>query len=249
MTYSTFPRDFRMLAGNTTKRTWNGPLPVPPRSLWTDADMTQEALAEKAIGFNCLHYDLGWNEGALNVSWIRDKEFLDAFCYDGLRAEILFPSCWDGIHLDSKNHRDHVRYPRLLESGLCPDSHPVYLPILFYEVVWMTQQFRDLPGRYVFSNGDPTGFGYHADFMAAWEDEALDAVAVDPSCTDQNIIEPTTNGQIELCSSLNVQSPEEAAQCRLMLPPELDHEVVYGELDGLPGNVPIVGFRHDPRLK
>jgi hypothetical protein len=28
-----------------------------------------------------------------------------------LRAEVFFPSCWDGVNLDSSNHKDHVSQP------------------------------------------------------------------------------------------------------------------------------------------
>ena len=236
-----------MVAGNSTKRSRNGPYPVPPRSEWVEADMTQEALAEKAIGFNCLHYAAGWNEGTFNITWIRSKPFIDAQCLDGLRAEILFPSCWDGVRLDSTDHQDHLRYPSHLESGICPITHPVYLPILFYEVVWNTPEVRDFSGRFVLSNGDPSGYGYHGDFLAAWADGVLEAAAADPSCTDQNVLQPTSDGQIERCAaSFTIQATEQAEACRLDLPPELKGERVDGILAALPGDVPMTGCQEDP---
>merc|ERR1712117_606769 len=52
-------------------------------------------------------------------------------CTGGIRAEVSFPSCWDGINLDSEpHHNSHVAY-RVgghWEGGPCPDSHPYMIP-------------------------------------------------------------------------------------------------------------------------
>lgn len=61
---------------------------------------------------------------------------------DGIRGQVFFPSCWDGINLDSTNHRDHVAYPiQNYNSGDCPSSHPVKLVSLFYEQIFSTGGF------------------------------------------------------------------------------------------------------------
>jgi len=60
------------------------------------------------------------------------------FC-DHIRTTITFPTCWDGVNLDSPDHKGHVAYPSVgtFEStGECPASHPVRLPQLMYEVMW-----------------------------------------------------------------------------------------------------------------
>ena len=38
--------------------------------------------------------------------------------------EVEFPQCWDGVHLDSADHKSHMAYP----NGGCPADHPVALP-------------------------------------------------------------------------------------------------------------------------
>lgn len=38
---------------------------------------------------------------------------------DRMRAETFFPSCWDGVNLDSDNHSSHVSYTPVL-------SHPQF---------------------------------------------------------------------------------------------------------------------------
>lgn len=234
-----------MLTGNPTKRTWNGPWPVPDQSSWGPADTTQAALMEKSIGFNCMSYFRSQkNEGTFEHPWIRDKTFTDAMCDNGLRAEIVFPSCWDGKNLDSANHRSHVAYPSVIHDGQCPPTHPVKLPIVFFETIYNTQAFKGVPGQYVMSNGDPTGYGYHADFFASWDDGVQEAVMVDKSCTGPGMV----SGHVEDCGAFRgrIQSLAEAATCKMELPQAIRNEKVTGLMDALPGNMPVTGVRHDP---
>lgn len=237
-----------MVAGTSAKRTWKGPWPVPDQSNWGPNDTTQDALAEKGLGFNCLNYPSGKNEGFMSYPYLREKSFIDEHCVDGVRAELMFPSCWDGKNLDSEDHKSHVAYPNLIQDGACPTSHPVFLPILFYETIWNTQAFKGIPGQFVFANGDPTGFGYHGDFIAAWKDGVLDNIRDDPTCTDHNLQHRTTDGLQEHCLAIanTIQTEDEAAQCLLNVPEALELEQVHGLIGSLPGGINITGVRHDP---
>ena len=232
-----------MLSGDTNKREWTGPWPVPDQSLWGAEDTTQDALQEKAMGFNCMNYEPGKNEPTFAYPWLRNKDFLDQNCINGVRAEIVFPSCWDGKNLDSEDHKSHTAFPSLIQDGICPDTHPIYLPILFYETIWQTNAFKGLPGRFVFANGDPTGYGYHADFIAAWDDGVQEQVRDDPRCTGLG-----TSGEVETCPVFQgkIQTQPEAASCKLTLDESIATEQTDGILKGLPGNVKIKGVRHDP---
>lgn len=97
-----------------------------------------------------------------------------------MRAQIFFPSCWDGVNLDSPDHKSHMAYPiQAYNTGDCPDTHPVHLISLFYEMVVQVEQFPYAPGSWVFSFGDETGLGLHADFQDGWEDKSLLQSAVD----------------------------------------------------------------------
>ncbi|KAK6372888.1 hypothetical protein LTR64_004807 [Lithohypha guttulata] len=241
--YSVFPKGLKMLSGNTAKRTWTGPWPPPAESFWGPEDTTQDALQEKALGFNCMNYEPGKNEPSFANPYMRSKSFLDANCKQGVRAEIIFPSCWDGKNLDSDDHKSHVAFPSLLQDGTCPKTHPIYLPILFYETIWNTQEFAGVPGQFVFSNGDPTGYGYHADFIAAWDDGIQEEVQQNTQCTSL-----LSDGQVESCPVFagHIQTKEEARQCVLNLPESLVDEQTDGFLDRLPGNVKITGVQHLP---
>lgn len=150
-----------MLSGTNERRTYTAgdpSQPDPEKSLWHSMGETdQDTLAQRALGFNCLNYGRA-PEGTLYRHYMPDKEYMDANCKDGLRLEIMFPSCWKGGDaLDSKNHKDHVAFPDLVMTGNCPSDFPVRLPSLMYEVIWNTNAFADRPGNFVFSNGDPTG--------------------------------------------------------------------------------------------
>jgi hypothetical protein len=69
-----FPDGLQMLTGNPFKRSYNSS---------SDNDA--------AIGFNCL---------GGNVEGETRKPYLPPYnCPDGLRAEIMFPSCWNGVSL------------------------------------------------------------------------------------------------------------------------------------------------------
>jgi hypothetical protein len=61
-------------------------------------------------------------------------------------ANLFSSTCWDGVNLDSPNHREHVAYPEsgTFESGgPCPASHPVRLPQILLETVWDTKAFNN----------------------------------------------------------------------------------------------------------
>ncbi len=93
----------------------------------------------------------------------------------GLRTQVLFPSCWNGVDLTSPDH-SHVVYPMgdNADNGPCPASHNVRLPTLFYEFVWgVHDDVNTGNSTWVFSNGDSIGYSFHADFIAAWEEDIL----------------------------------------------------------------------------
>ena len=90
-------------------------------------------------------------------------------CAGGIRTRLIFPSCSNG-QLDSPDHKSHMAYPSGIEGGECPPGFPVRHPTLLYESVWQTQQFDKMwpqqgSNPFVLSNGDPTGFGFHGDFV------------------------------------------------------------------------------------
>jgi hypothetical protein len=135
--------------------------------------------AQQAITFLCLDF---------NGKSVRYNELPPTSCPSGIRAQINFPSCWDGKNLDASDHKSHVAFPSGgPDSGTCSDpKYPITLPRIFLEVsvlsahlfsnelkkeqvYWGSVEFDKLRGQalnpsqpFVFANGDPTGYGYHA---------------------------------------------------------------------------------------
>lgn len=72
-----------------------------------------------------------------------DDQFLPKeVCPGGIRSVITFPTCWDGVNLDSPDHMSHLAYATgskandVGPTGKCPASHPVVIPQVMYEVMW-----------------------------------------------------------------------------------------------------------------
>jgi hypothetical protein len=226
-----FPPDFRMVAGNNSLRDFPYIQPDRQMSDWEASDKTQAALTAKAIGFNCLHYLSPLTpEGAMEFHYLRNKTFLDATCTDGVRFEIEFPSCWDGVRLDSEDHKSHILYPEYRMSGNCPDGFNVRTPVLFFETIWNTMDFVNQSGTFVIANGDTEGYGYHGDFYSGWNQTFL-----------QDAINTCLNlsGQAQDCHLFTRQNDSISTSCFLDMPAELRQENYQGLIPSLPGNVAI----------
>lgn len=147
-----------MIAGDTYQRNFTYPVPDAPKSDWSSnaSYIDQAFLRQAAIGFNCLHY-LEAPESSLYRHTLPDKAWTDANCPDGVRFELMFPSCWNGVDKDSDDHKSHVVYPSEVMTGNCPPGFETRLNSLFYETIWKTNYFPGRDGQFVISNGDTTG--------------------------------------------------------------------------------------------
>ncbi|KAJ5926718.1 hypothetical protein N7516_008491 [Penicillium verrucosum] len=224
-----FPDDFRMLAGDPFLRNFTWPVPDPPKSEWKGDQASQAALRQKALGFNCLNYQTT-AEDSLHRHFLPNKTYLDEHCTDGVRFELMFPSCWNGKDSDSDDHKSHVAYPSLVMDGTCPEGFETRLVSLFYETIWDTYAFKGVDGYFALANGDPTGYGYHGDFMQAWDSGVLQEAI--ETCTSET-------GVIDECKIFDIQSENEQRQCQFPIPSEIEDENCEMHDDGLPGGMPI----------
>ncbi|KAL4888595.1 hypothetical protein BDV59DRAFT_196323 [Aspergillus ambiguus] len=223
-----FPDGFRMIAGDPFLREFPWPIPDPPKSEWTGEQASQKALAQKAIGFNCLNYAKA-AEPSLGRHFLPNKTYLDEHCTDGVRFELMFPSCWNGKDVDTDDHQSHVRYPSLVMDGTCPEGFEHRIVSLFFETIWNTYAFKDKEGYFVLSQGDPTGFGYHGDFMHGWESGVLEKAV--QQCTNPS-------GEVADCPIFELQSDDEQQQCTFDIPDILKDEDVE-KCTGLPNGLAI----------
>jgi uncharacterized protein DUF1996 len=78
---------------------------------------------------------------------------------------ILFAPCWDGVRLDSADHRSHLAWPRGLD---CPPTHPVEVPFIGLHV-----RFPVLRITASWSLTSGTLDGAHGDFFNSWDQPTL----------------------------------------------------------------------------
>ncbi|KAF2258610.1 hypothetical protein CC78DRAFT_594412 [Lojkania enalia] len=172
----------------------------------------------------------------LNCAAPDAQSFPMGFCVGGIRTVITFPTCWDGKNLDSPDHKSHVTYATgskatdVGPTGKCPESHPVVIPQVMYEVLWDTRAFNnkdlwpeDGSQPFVWSTGDENGYSNHGDYVFGWKEDSL-----------QRAMNARCNG--DTCDVLKTQSSEEAMKCML---PRTVNEDIDGWLTTLPGS-PIV---------
>ncbi|KAK3073794.1 hypothetical protein LTR53_004318 [Teratosphaeriaceae sp. CCFEE 6253] len=224
-----FPEGFQMVAGNKNVRNFTGPFPDTDLSSWPTDPSDQFFLQQRALGFNCLNYQRD-PEPSLYRHQFPTKDYMDANCQDGLRLELAFPSCGNGS-MDSLDHKSHMKYPSLVKEGNCPEGYDTHYPFIFFETIWATNAFAGEDGQFVLSQGDPTGCGYHGDFIMGWESADFLQSALD-TCGNPS-------GDIQDCPLFNIQSDEEAAKCNFDMPKSLLDDDVFGPRDGLAVNIPL----------
>jgi hypothetical protein len=84
-----------------------------------------------------------------------------------LTMHVYFPSCWDGVNLDSADHKSHMAYPH---NSSCPADHPVPIAKLTEDIGY---DITNTSGVTLASGGTITG---HGDFMNGWTQSVLDAL-------------------------------------------------------------------------
>jgi hypothetical protein len=116
------------------------------RMLVGDAGLQERRGMQKQLCHRCLGAE--YDQGGAPCTGSDTVTLPEGFCGGGIRTTVTFPTCWDGKNIDSPDHKSHVAYPEVgtFEStGTCPESHPVHLPQLMYEVMWDVRVFL-LPG-------------------------------------------------------------------------------------------------------
>lgn len=86
-----------------------------------------------------------------------------------VQGDVTFPSCWDGVHLDSADHKSHMAYPDA--KGICPADHPVSVPQVGFELHY---DITGGPNDLFLSSGGI--YSFHGDFMNGWDNRAQNAL-------------------------------------------------------------------------
>jgi hypothetical protein len=144
--FDEFPEDFKMIIGDPMRRS--------------------EANDTANVKWAC--------HGADGGAAIFTKGFPKGFtsCKDGFAGEVTFPTCWNGQMLDPKNPIAHMAFADQPGTGIekCPSTHrKARFPTIFIEFWYDVSSFDGTYAKdqvpWVLSNGDPTGLGFHADFV------------------------------------------------------------------------------------
>jgi hypothetical protein len=125
---------------------------------------------------------------------------------DYLEASVTFPNCWDGVNLDSTNHKSHMTYADNDEA--CPSSHPVRLPRLVEALRFPTDAFLNkdltLASNVSWNGNDPNSeYKLHADALFAWDPATMDELiehCIQASIACEGVrddrLPPSMNGQL-----------------------------------------------------
>ncbi|KAF5325985.1 hypothetical protein D9611_000243 [Ephemerocybe angulata] len=226
-----FPKGFRMITGNPMLRARKAVDTTSPEAF--------------SLSFRCWEttgFTDASNSSPPGVGRYDTVNLPNKKCNGGIRANIFFPSCWNGKDLNPPDHSSHMAFFQgrvdtnagiILMNGNCPSTHPVRMPLLFFETAWDTAKFNDQwptdgSQPFVLSMGDPTGYGQHGDYVFGWEGNALQT-AMD-NCFD-------TLGLPDSCKQLTQQSDADMNNCRVNT--VVNERVEDSFLSALPGCNPI----------
>jgi len=125
--------------------------------------------------------------GSMNATTQQDHAYWDCFetggsrgasipnCAVGLHVvmSVVFPQCWDGVNLDSPDHKSHMAYPT--GSG-CPNSHPHPIPEISLNVKYLVRtENESTQWRLSSDNLElPPGYSAHADWFDGWDPTVRD---------------------------------------------------------------------------
>ena len=221
-----------MISGNPFSR---APVTLP----WTE-NLDPAKGPIQAISFVCPQSGTAnaWNS-SMSTSAGQGPNFPDQMCnglYSPLRYNVHFPSCIDeNAAIDDYLHNTAWPTSEGSASGKanCPEGF-THVPHLFVEAYWNSMDFTDwTPGQgqqpFVLSQGDPWGYGLHADFVSGWDTDVLN-----------NLISTCNAGGhgdgLDSCPNVQAYSGSPTTCTVASANPS---EVVTGTLNALPGCNPL----------
>lgn len=243
-----FPKGLQLVAGDATRR--SDPGSGGRQIITSNSDLGEPQPVQWTCPRDGNNFDSppSWptnSDGS--TAGVRDPNnkgsgtgFPDVTC-DGfaspLRADIHMPSCYNP-EAGLTNYKSNSAYPKSVSGGKvdCPEGW-IHVPHMFYEVYWDTLKFK---GRwtenqgtqpFVLSNGDVTGYGSHADFLASWDEDVL-----------QNLIDncDARHSGLHTCAGVTDNNNND---CKAETQNQVD-EVISGVLSKLPGDRQLQGWAY-----
>ncbi|KAL9006808.1 MAG: hypothetical protein Q9188_000419 [Gyalolechia gomerana] len=216
---SEFPQNFRMMSGDSYLRSDDGSFGSAGNQLnW----QCHGSGNQRATGF-----PKGFTSCSGNY-------------VGGLAATMRFPSCWNGQDFNPAQPMAHMAFP-INQDGMagCPEGFkkarfPEIMMEYWLDVSQFDGQYSADEIPWVISNGDPTGYGFHMDFLNGWKPGVL-AKAI-KGCDIGNTGDPLDSPQCFGAGS--VQSEDAKQACKIA--PVINQDIGQnGPLSQLPGCNPI----------
>ncbi|WP_020519131.1 DUF1996 domain-containing protein [Catelliglobosispora koreensis] len=103
------------------------------------------------------------------------RDFMNCPAGTKLQTYLDFPTCWNGVDLDSPNHFSHMAWALGGVGAPCPASHPVAVPRVQFVITYpVNGTGLTLAGT---RNGvnvlDAPGYTFHGDFWNVWDQAEL----------------------------------------------------------------------------
>jgi len=152
-----FPKGLKMIAGDAGEtKQFNGYEP-------------------QHVGYRCVG-------GPNNQNFGNGREIPSCDVGAQMWQDVDFPQCWDGVNLDSPDHKSHMAYgigtknadgsPKPNVNG-CPLSHPIALTAVSLNTIYLVTEanaatFWKLSSDHYVGTG---GHSLHADWFGAWDEE------------------------------------------------------------------------------
>lgn len=118
---------------------------------------------------------------------------------DFLEASVVFPNCWDGVNLDSADHKSHMAYAD--PNVKCPATHPVRVPQLTLAQRYPVDAERGTITLASMGPASSSAMTLHADFINAWDQPTLQML-VDECIHKNTACEDITNNRLPPGSTL-----------------------------------------------
>ncbi|KAL8747473.1 MAG: hypothetical protein Q9184_007592 [Pyrenodesmia sp. 2 TL-2023] len=147
---SEFPQGFRMMAGDSNLRSDDGSMGSPG---------------------NQLNWRCHSREGQTATGFPKGFTSCNGGYVGGLAATMRFPSCWNGQDFNKDAPMAHMSYPTNRDGMAgCPEGFkkarfPEIMIEYWLDVSQFDGQYSADEVPWVLSNGDPTGYGFHMDFV------------------------------------------------------------------------------------
>ncbi len=179
-----FPQGFRMLAGN--------PAATSDQSL--NVAIFNCVAANQSVFHQGAHFP-GTGSGATDGCTQAEAVAAGTTFTGGyLRQVVEFPTCWNGVDLDSPSHVDHMRSFWLFNvAGACPPGYTVQTTGVSYQIdYYFTSLTHDaVNGRGLtdvkywrlssdnYADTLPAGYSSHGDWFHGWQQSIMDRWVLD----------------------------------------------------------------------